>query len=146
MNTSAETTAEVAGTVIGRVLLVEPNTALRSAIVEVLASEHFEIEECESLNDAMARSHLGDGPPEVALVAWQSMDGLLAEEHRHTLADLNRRLRLVLMVPRRWQRMLAESDLGVAGLIAKPFDADELLRALWRASVRAITADARASS
>jgi hypothetical protein len=62
------------------------------------------------------------------------MQGLLAEEHRHRLVELTRRLKLVLMVPRRWAILLERTDLvsAVAGLIPKPVDADELLRTLER--------------
>jgi DNA-binding response OmpR family regulator len=116
------------------VLLVEPNAALRSAIVDVLASENFLVDRCESLEDVVGRARGRDG--EVALVAWQSMQGLLAEEHHHSLSELTRRLRLVLMVPRRWARMLDETELGVAALVPKPFGADELLLSLRRAALR----------
>ena len=45
---------------------------------------------------------------EVALVAWQAMDGLLADDHRHHLQQLTQRLRLVVMVPRAWARLLEQ--------------------------------------
>ena len=76
-----------------------------------------------------------DGCPRVvALVAWQSMEGLLSEERRQQLVDLNRRLKLVLMVLRRWATLLERTDLAqvVAGLIPKPVDLDELLHTLQR--------------
>jgi DNA-binding response OmpR family regulator len=116
-----------------RVLLVEPNAALRSAIVTVLDAEHYQVEPCDSLEQVLVRT--GDPSRVIALVAWQSMEGLLAEHHRHRLVELTQRLRLVLMVPRRWARLLERSDLGVAvaGLVPKPFDADELLGTLKRA-------------
>jgi DNA-binding response OmpR family regulator len=117
----------------GRVLLVEPNPGLRSAILAVLAAERYQVETCESLGEVLIRH---DGHAHViALVAWQSMEGLLAEEHRHRLLALTSRLRLVLMVPRRWARLLEHTDLGmaVAGLVAKPFEADELLATLKHA-------------
>jgi CheY-like chemotaxis protein len=116
-----------------RVLLVEPNAALRSAILTLLSAERYQVEECDSLQQVLVRN---DGPPEtIALVAWQSMEGLLAEEHRHNLVELTNRVRLVLMVPRRWTGLLEQSDLGVAvaGMVPKPFEADELLQTLRRA-------------
>jgi CheY-like chemotaxis protein len=118
---------------LARILLIEPNTALRSAIVTLLASERYTVETCDTLEELLMRS--GGHKPVVALVAWQNMQGLLAEEHRHHLVDLTRRLRLVLTVPRRWARLLETTDLGdaVAGILPKPIDAEELLRALQRA-------------
>jgi DNA-binding response OmpR family regulator len=44
-----------------------------------------------------------------------------------------RELRLVVMVPRRWARMLEGTDLGVTGVIAKPFGADELVNSVRQA-------------
>jgi DNA-binding response OmpR family regulator len=110
-----------------RVLLLEPNMTLRNAIFDVLAAEDYDVEPCESLEQVITRA---GGDLDVALVAWQSMEGLLADEHRHLLSQLTGRLRLVLMVPRRWRRLLDESDFGFAGMVAKPFDADELLHSL----------------
>lgn len=119
-----------------RVLLLEPNTSLRTAIETILAAEEYSVELCDSLGQLIV---LGQHSPRtVALAAWQSMEGLLAEEHRHDLVELTRRLRLVLMVPRRWARLLETTDLheAVAGMVAKPFEADELLIAL-RSALRA---------
>ena len=116
-----------------RVLLVEPNAPLRSAVVAVLKAEQYRVQTCGSLQDALVEA---DGQaPTVALVAWQSMNGLLAEEHRHALEDLTRRVRLVVMVPRHWARLLDQTDVAstVAGIVAKPFAADELLHVLGRA-------------
>ena len=123
-----------------RVLLVEPNPTLRSAILSVLAAEQYQVETCASLEQARARA---DGDDQVvALVAWQSMGGLLTEAQRGQLLEITRRLRLVLMVPRRWSRLLEQTDLGsaVSGLVAKPFEADELLAALHRAQRAPVSA------
>jgi DNA-binding response OmpR family regulator len=115
-----------------RVLLLEPNAALRSAVQAVLAAENYEVQTCSSLEEVLMH---GAGFAAVALVAWQSMEGLLAEEQRHQLMELTGRIRLVLMVPRRWARLLERSEVGtaVAGLVPKPFEADELLHAVQRA-------------
>jgi len=110
-----------------RVLLLEPNTALRSAIRTVLDAEHYEISLVESLAEAL---HLArDEQRCVALVAWQGMQGLLSDEHHSDLIDVTRHLRLVVMVPRHWWRLLEATDVPdtVTALIAKPFAADELI-------------------
>ena len=113
-----------------RVLLLEPNSSLRSAIQTILAAEEYHVEPCDSLEQLLIRAQHPDGT--IALAAWQSMQGLLAEEHRNDLVKLTDRLRLVLMVPRRWARLLESTDLreAVAGMVAKPFEAEELLNAL----------------
>lgn len=123
----ATTTREITP---GLVLLLEPNAALRSAILTILAAERYQVKTCESLERVLAEA---DGSEDtVALVAWQSMNGLLAEEHRHHLAQLTQRVRFVAMVPRRWARLLEATDLAesVAGLVAKPFEAEELIDSL----------------
>jgi len=114
----------------GRVLLLEPNAALRSAILTILTAEHYQAEVIESLEQGLDLA--SETANAVALVAWQTMQGLLSEDHRAELADVNGRLRLVVMVPRRWSRLLDATDLSsaVAGLIAKPFEAEELIQKL----------------
>jgi DNA-binding response OmpR family regulator len=123
---------------VSRVLLIEPNASLRHAIEDVLGAENYEVVPCDSLDQVLTLVH--EHTPEVVLVAWQSMGGLLAEEHRHNLLQLAGRLRLIVMVPRRWMRLLDESEYGLAGMIAKPFEADELLAVLRRALGEAVAA------
>ena len=114
-----------------RIFVVEPNVAVRAGIVDILASEQYEVQVCTSLGQVIraAASH----PSSVALVAWQGMDGLLTEEHRHDLVECVRRLRLVIMIPRRWSRLLDADALASAQLLEKPFDGDELLAVIKRA-------------
>jgi len=125
----------------GRVLLLETNAPLRSAVTTILVAERFEVRRVDSLDEALSAV---DGERTVALVAWQSMEGLLAEEHRHHLAELSRRLRLIVMVPRRWARLLEDTDLpsAMAAMIAKPFEADELISTVESALGQALAADA----
>jgi CheY-like chemotaxis protein len=120
---------------LAHVLLIEPNPTVRTELLNMLAAERYRVEACDSLEQALAR--IDDCGRVVTLVAWQSMDGLLTDERRHQLMALTRRLKLVLMVPRRWASLLEQSDLGlaVAGLIHKPVDMDELLRTLQRVLV-----------
>ena len=118
---------------LARVLLVEPNASLRAALVTLLQAERYDVQLCDSLVEVRHEADGHDG--DVALMAWQAMDGLLAEEHRAHLVQLTRDLRLVLMVPRRWMPLLQQTDLdgAVTALVAKPFEADELLTAVRRA-------------
>ena len=116
-----------------RVVLLEPNTALRSAIKTVLGAEQYRVEVVSSLDEVLCSDC--DSDKSVALVAWQSLQGLLAEERRAELQDVTRHVRLVVMVPRHWWRLLEATDLSsaVTALIAKPFEADELLSTLQTA-------------
>jgi DNA-binding response OmpR family regulator len=116
-----------------RVLLLVPNPQLRLAVQTLLVAEQYDVGVCTSLAQVVTGSD--HAAPTVALVDWQSMEGLLSDEHRGHLAELTRRLRLVLIVPRRWARLLEGTDLysTLAGIIARPFEADELLGALQNA-------------
>lgn len=127
-----------------RVLLLEPNVALRSAITTILGAERYEVDVVESLEQLLEESAPFDST--VALVAWQGMQGLLAEERRSDLKDVARRIRLVVMVPRPWWRLLEGTDLtrAVMGLIAKPFEADELLATVQTALAADVAPDLRA--
>ncbi len=119
------------------VLLLEPNSGVRRALIELLTVENFRVVECESLEHVLQQAAGGERC-QVALIAWQSMEGLLADEHRRRLVQFTRRLQLVVMVPRRWIRLLEQSDLDLVGMVAKPFDADELLDALRAAATRSL--------
>jgi FixJ family two-component response regulator len=126
-----------------RVLVLEPNATLRSAIVTVLTAEHYSVEAHASLEQVVAAA---DGNHDaVCLIAWQSMRGLLAEEHRRELVDLASRVRLVVMVPRAWARLLESTEVTriLAGLVAKPFEADELLNVLSKALATPMGGDSR---
>ena len=126
-----------------RVLLLEPNVALRSAIATILGAERYRVDVVESLEQLLDGSTPFDDT--VALVAWQGMHGLLAEERRSDLADVTRRIRLVVMVPRPWWRLLEGTDLtrAVTGLIAKPFEADELLATVQTALAAEVAPDSQ---
>jgi CheY-like chemotaxis protein len=126
----------------GRVLLLEPNAALRSAISTILAAEQYQVELVDSLDQVLGLDGAADRA--VALVAWQAMHGLLDDRRRSELTDITRRLRLVVMVPRHWWRLLEGTDLGnvVTGLIAKPFQADELIETLNAALATELSVDA----
>jgi DNA-binding response OmpR family regulator len=113
--------------------VLEPKPDLRHALEELLSAEGYDVETCESLQDLLARSTTTRC--DLALTAWQCMQGLLAEEHRHDLAQLSSRIPLVIMVPRSWLRTLQPLDLAVRGLLAKPFDAEELLECVSRSIV-----------
>ena len=128
----------------GRVLLLETNSPLRSAIITLLTAERFEVQRVESLDEALSVAMSAERT--VALVAWQSMEGLLAEEHREHLMELARQLRLVIMVPRRWARLLEATDLPMCGvaLVAKPFEADELIQYIETALGQPLELDAHA--
>ena len=119
---------------MARIFVVEPHAALRAGIVEILESENYEVQVCGSL-DEVVRAAATDRC-DVALVAWQSMNGVLSDEHRADLIQYVRRLHLIIMIPQSWGRMLDAADLGGARLLEKPFRAEELLASVDGANAR----------
>ena len=113
-----------------RVFLLEPKADLRRALEEVLRAEGYGVEPCDSLQGLVERN-AADGC-DLALTAWQSLQGLLADERRRDLAQLAAHMPMVIMLPRSWLKVLQPLDLPVRGLLAKPFDAEELLECVSR--------------
>jgi DNA-binding response OmpR family regulator len=51
-----------------RVLLLEPNGGLRSAVADVLTAENYDVRTCSAVNEIVA--HAYPLPAEVALISW----------------------------------------------------------------------------
>jgi DNA-binding response OmpR family regulator len=111
-----------------RILLLEPSPVLRQSVQEVLVAAGYQVVACESVEELVTSAR--EGPPQLALAAWLSLEGLMADDRLHDLAVVSRRLRLVPMVPRGWLRVVRPSELGVAGVLARPVERDELLALL----------------
>jgi len=112
------------------VFLLEPKADLRHALEELLSAQGYLVVACDSLPDLLARATATRC--DLALIAWQGMQGLLADEHRRDLTQLAERLPMVIMVPRSWFRVLHPPDLAVRALLGRPFDAEELLDCVAR--------------
>jgi DNA-binding response OmpR family regulator len=115
---------------VPHVFVVEHNATLGRAILELLSAEGYTVETSESLEDLVARAQTS--PCDLALIAWQKLQGLLADGRRHDLVQHATLIPMVVMLPRSWLRVLHPPDLPVRGLLAKPFDAEELLDCVSR--------------
>jgi DNA-binding response OmpR family regulator len=111
-----------------RILLLEPSPALRRSVQDVLVAAGCQVVACESVEELVTSAR--EGPPQLALAAWLSLEGLMADNRLHDLAAVSRRLRLVPMVPRGWLRVVRPAELGVAGVLARPVEREELLALL----------------
>lgn len=98
---------------------------LRRSAHEVLVAEGYQVVTCESVEELVKSAR--EGPPDLALAAWQCLEGLMVDERLHDLAAVSRRLRLVPMVPRGWLTVVRPAELGVAGVLARPVERDELI-------------------
>jgi DNA-binding response OmpR family regulator len=108
-----------------RILLLEPSPVLRHSVQEILATAGYQAVACESVEELVMCAR--EGPVQLALAAWLSLEGLMTDDRLHDLAAVSRRLRLVPMVPRGWLTVVRPAELGVAGVLARPVERDELL-------------------
>jgi len=105
--------------------LLDSNHATRAGIQQLLSQHGHTVVTCNSFAGLLTHAPFTDA--DLALVAWQTMGGLLADEHRDDLARLAERVPMAIMVPRNWLRFLNANDLGVKALLPRPFDPVELL-------------------
>ncbi len=120
--------------IIQRVFLVERDSRLREAIESVLQAEGIGVVRCDGVTNLFEAATGAAG--EVALLAWTAASGMLGEDQRPRLQALSGLVPLVLMVPSSWRKLVTAEQLGVAGVLAKPFGADALIAALEVAVAR----------
>lgn len=121
-----------------RVLLCEPDHSLAWLLVEVLGDEGMDVTSCASLADVNAR--LCEFPGAVVVSdAWsRASQPDLSVDEQHAILDLAARARLIVTTTRAWAHRPQRLTLGQSvTVIAKPFDLDVLVRAVWQASARA---------
>jgi DNA-binding response OmpR family regulator len=109
-----------------RIVLAVRDRRLRQVLASTLRERGYVVDEQESAENLSNAG--GDGG--VVLLDWTAAGGLLAPEQRSSLRSLAGEVPLVLMVPGRWRHLLTAADLGVGGLLHKPFGEDALLDAL----------------
>ena len=83
-------------------VLLEPNGGARP--FTSLTSEEYEVERCQS----RPGGRVGKQQARRCVGSVAEHEGLLADEHRYA-AQVTDRLSMVLMVPRRWLRLLDQS-------------------------------------
>ena len=113
----------------GRVLLLEDDVALRGLLQEALLAEGFAVtihESFEQLRTAAAE-HRADI---VVADFWGGGQRTLLESDREEIRELGALLPVILLTGRSWAAETTAEELGALGLMRKPFDLDELIRAL----------------
>ena len=114
-----------------RVLLCEHDPIMAWLLVEVFRDEGIEVTTCASLEEinAALREH-----PQAVVVSdpWsRSVRPDLSADERQAIVELAARARLILTTTRRWALQSDGLSLGDGvTVIPKPFDLDELLRAV----------------
>src|SRR5436190_13878543 len=113
----------------GRVLLLEDDPALRGLLLEVLGLEDFDVVQCDSYGEILraAAAELGD-----VIVAdfWGGAQRTLNDADRQQIRDLTELLPVILLTGRTWASGTTAGELGARALMRKPFDLDNLLKAI----------------
>lgn len=112
-----------------RVLVLEDDIALRGLLQEVLQLEDFEVTVCDTFEQVREAAAGGRGDMIVADF-WGGPQRSLTDAGRRQIRELAQLLPIVLLTGRTWAAELSAQELGAVGLMRKPFDLDELLRAI----------------
>ena len=73
------------------------------------------------------------GTPQVAVECWEPPRAAPSAGEWAALAALAGTLPTILATSRSWAVPLVAHSLGLAGVLAKPYDLDALVGAIWRA-------------
>jgi DNA-binding response OmpR family regulator len=108
------------------ILLLEDDAELRDLLVDVLTGEGYRVQHCASPEDVMRASDADAGA--LAIVdAWGDSHQTLSDEEREQIGDLARSVPTLMLTGRTWSQGLRPAELGLVGLVTKPFDLDEVL-------------------
>lgn len=112
---------------MSRILLAEDDRALGSLLAEALSSEGYTVVQASTA--VQARGLVREGPWHLCLVDTldpTALDGP-GDQLRSLLAGLAFHAPVVLLTAHRWAQRVEAAELGIAAIIAKPFDLDDLL-------------------
>lgn len=112
-----------------RIIVFEDDSVLRSLLIETLELEGYATAEATSFDQAL---HLAGEEQGQVLVAdfWGTSHESLSEDEREQIGALQARARVLLVTGRAWARTATAEQLGVAGIVQKPFDLDRFLAVL----------------
>jgi DNA-binding response OmpR family regulator len=113
----------------GRVLVLEDDLALRGLLEEVLQLETFEVIICESFEEIRGAAAAGRADIIVADF-WGGPQRSLSQTGREQIRDLSRLLPIILLTGRTWAGETTAEELGARALMRKPFDLEDLLKAI----------------
>lgn len=115
-----------------RALLLEDDVALRDLLLEAFAGENIEVRVCDTIaevRDAASRKEADI----VVADFWGGSQRVLPESDRDEIRELGSYLPVILLTGRTWAAETSAEELGAHALIRKPFDLNDLLRAIEEA-------------
>jgi two-component system phosphate regulon response regulator PhoB len=112
-----------------RALLLEDDVALRDLLLEAFASEDIEVRTCDTFEEVRERAARSEADLVVADF-WGGSQRTLPQSDRDEIRELCSYLPVILLTGRTWASETSAEELGAHALIRKPFDLDDLLRAV----------------
>lgn len=134
------------------ILLLERDLNTRIVLTDVLTGEGYRVYACASLEELRRYQRNGRnerGAVSLALVdSWGQSHQVLHEAERQEIAALAGEIPTIMVTEREWAAITRPAELGLLGLLPKPFDLDELLglleSSIEQLSVASIQARTRA--
>ena len=112
-----------------RALLLEDDVALRELLLEAFGGEDIDVRTCETFEEVRNAAAHGEADVVVADF-WGGSQRSLPQSDRDEILELCSYLPVVLLTGRTWASDLSAEELGLHALIRKPFDLDDLVRAV----------------
>ncbi|HET6318784.1 MAG TPA: response regulator [Chloroflexota bacterium] len=112
-----------------RVVILEDDVALRGLLQEVLQLEDFEVIVCDSFEQVLEAAS-GQRADLIVADFWGGPQRSLSDTGRQQIRELGRLLPVILVTGRTWAAEITAEELGARALIRKPFDLEDLLKAI----------------
>jgi len=112
----------------GTVAIYEDDAGIRTVLLDLVEMEGFEVLVCRSIFELHQAAIAG---ARVAIAdSWGAGYEILGDPERDQIRALASVVPTILISGRRWATTVPRDELGLAALLTKPFDVDELLRCL----------------
>lgn len=115
-----------------RALLLEDDVALRDLLLEAFAGENIEVRVCDNIGEVREAASRKEADIVVADF-WGGSQRVLPDSDRQEIRELGSYLPVILLTGRSWAAETSAEELGAHALIRKPFDLNDLLRAVEEA-------------
>lgn len=115
-----------------RALLLEDDVALRDLLLEAFAGENIQVRVCDNIAEVRAAASRKEADIVVADF-WGGSQRVLPDSDRDEIRELGSYLPMILLTGRTWAAETTAEELGAHALIRKPFDLNDLLRAIEEA-------------
>ncbi len=107
------------------VLLLEDDPILRHLLECVFTDDGHRVQVCESPEQLLEAAATTPGALAVTDF-WGDSHQILADDERAQVFQLARTVPTILVTARTWASTVRAQDVGLAALVRKPFDVDEL--------------------